>query len=87
MCEGSSQAGPIGGDICVPQCVPEREKASGLLGRRPGAADEFPTAGTWLINSSQILRRTQHISSRNVNFNLFKFNGKAYGGEQKANLK
>lgn len=51
------------------------------------AADGFLTARTWLINSSQILRRSQHIFSRNVNFNLFKFNGKTYGGERKANLK
>ena len=51
------------------------------------AADGFLTAQTWLINSSPILRRPQHIFSRNVNFNLFKFNGKTYGGERKANLK
>lgn len=51
------------------------------------AADGFLTARTWLINSSQILRRPRHIFSRNVNFNLFKFNGETYGGEWKANLK
>lgn len=51
------------------------------------AAAEFLTVQTWLINSSQILRMPQHVSSREVSFNLFKFNGKAYGGERKANLK
>lgn len=32
-------------------------------------------------------RMPQHVSSREMSFNLFKFNGKAYGGERKANLK
>lgn len=76
--------------MCVPQRVPKREQAASCganLASSVQAADEFLTVRTWLINSSQILRRTQHISSRNVNFNLFKFNGKAYGGERKANLK
>lgn len=47
----------------------------------------FLTVQTSLINSSQILRMPQHVSSGEMNFNLFKFNGKAYGGERKANLK
>lgn len=75
--------------LCSTKCSWER--ASGPLGQvtwcpSPQVADEFLTAWAWLINSSQILRPS-HISSINLSFNLFKFNGKTYGGERKANLK